>query len=98
MEYCEACNELGEAGITCDYCTKIHTPSVAMVNTIKEIDNHHKGIEDNISPDSSHTTLDRRTALAEQGEETNFEFPPSDDDYDMSTVITNMTYQNQDGQ
>ena len=62
-----------------------------MMNAIKDKDKQHKGIEDNISSDSSHTTLDMCIALAEQREETKFEFPPYDDDYDISTIITKMT-------
>ena len=56
LEYCEEYSELGETGTSCDYCTKIHTPSVAIINTINDTGKQHKGIENNISPDISHYT------------------------------------------
>lgn len=161
LQYCEDCNEFGEAGNACEYCIQsysfedkmeesncdkqLHTPSVAMLNAkittffhkkksqkhkhntsdkeinnamknirikkktsiqktittfmkIKEKDNHNNKIKDHISPDSSHTTLNRWNALVEEGEQNDFDYPPSDEDFDMSTVVTELTYQNQDEQ
>lgn len=58
--------------------------------------NQNKEVQNHISTNSVHTTLDIWSALAEEGEEINFDYPPSDDAFDMSKVVTKLTYQNQD--
>ena len=58
----------------------------------KDSINQNKEINDHISPDSAHLALDRWSVLAEEGEECNFDYPPSDDEFNMSKVVNELTY------
>ena len=60
----------------------------------EDIGNQNKEIKNHISHDSAHTTLDRWSTLADEGDKYNFDHPISDDDFDMTQVLTDVTYQN----